>query len=80
MIDHRLGGSRQGVGMVLEKPASAGFLLPAIFAVGEPADAKSFLTPEFLPLTPLFEHEHVRYSERLTRGGGTWLFPNLNAA
>ncbi|WP_162232064.1 hypothetical protein [Pseudomonas meliae] len=62
------------------KPASAGFLLPAIFAVGEPADAKSFLTPEFLPLTPLFEHEHVRYSERLTRGGGTWLFPNLHAA
>ncbi|RMP12866.1 hypothetical protein ALP59_200007 [Pseudomonas savastanoi] len=29
MIDHRLGGSRQGVGMVLEKPASAGFLLGA---------------------------------------------------
>ncbi|WP_268939565.1 hypothetical protein [Pseudomonas cichorii] len=27
MIDHRREGSRQGVGMVLEKPASAGFLL-----------------------------------------------------
>ncbi|MEX5538390.1 hypothetical protein ABFV54_25055, partial [Pseudomonas syringae] len=30
MIDHRLGGGRQEVGMVLEKPASAGFLLGAI--------------------------------------------------
>ncbi len=28
MIDHRLGGVRQEVGMVLGKPASAGFLLP----------------------------------------------------
>lgn len=28
MIDHRLGGCRQDVGMVLKKPASAGFLLP----------------------------------------------------
>ncbi len=27
MIDHRLGGVRQEVGMVLGKPASAGFLL-----------------------------------------------------
>lgn len=29
MIDHRLGGCRQDVGMVLKKPATAGFLLPA---------------------------------------------------
>jgi hypothetical protein len=28
MIDHCLGGCRQDVGMVLKKPASAGFLLP----------------------------------------------------
>ncbi|KPW46719.1 hypothetical protein ALO82_101126 [Pseudomonas syringae pv. broussonetiae] len=29
MIDHRLGGVRQEVGMVLEKPASAVFLFAA---------------------------------------------------
>lgn len=28
MIDHRLGGCRQDVGMVLQKTATAGFLLP----------------------------------------------------
>ncbi len=37
MIDHRLGGGRQDVGMVLEKPASAGFLLCAEKSGGHPA-------------------------------------------
>lgn len=34
MIGHRLGGVRQEVGMVLGKPASAGFLLPVENASG----------------------------------------------
>lgn len=57
------------------KPASAGFLLPAIFAVSSHIASRLFLAPDFPPFKGPFEAEPVRYSERLTRAGGTWLFP-----
>ncbi|MDC3742553.1 hypothetical protein KDL21_16095 [Pseudomonas syringae pv. syringae] len=57
------------------KPASAGFLLPAIFAVSSHTASRFFLTPDFLFSKGPFEAEPMRYSERLTRAGGTWLFP-----
>ncbi|KPX09876.1 hypothetical protein [Pseudomonas syringae] len=43
MIDHRLGGVRQEVGMVLEKPASAVFLFAARKSGDVYQQAPSFL-------------------------------------
>ncbi|EEB58023.1 hypothetical protein PSPTOT1_4122 [Pseudomonas syringae pv. tomato T1] len=61
------------------KPASAGFLLPSLFAVDKSARCKIFLTPKYLPATHTRRIELARYSERLTRDRGTWLFPTLCA-
>ncbi|WP_158227277.1 hypothetical protein [Pseudomonas syringae] len=57
------------------KPASAGFLLPAIFAVSSHTASIFFLTPDFPLFKGPFEADPARYSERLTRAGGIWLFP-----
>lgn len=61
--------------MVLVQTRFGGFFIACDFCLQRSNYLKIFLTPDFLVFKGPSEAEPMRYSERLTRAGGTWLFP-----
>ncbi|PBQ16804.1 hypothetical protein CCL08_15215 [Pseudomonas congelans] len=60
--------------MVLVQTRFGGFFIACDFPASTRIASEFFLTPDYPLLARPFEKTAVRYSERLTRRGGTWLF------
>ncbi|PBP41644.1 hypothetical protein CCL11_17070 [Pseudomonas syringae] len=61
--------------MVLVQTRFGGVFIACNFCRQQANRFKIFLTPDFPLFKGPFEADPARYSERLTRAGGIWLFP-----